>query len=133
MIDGKRFGSVNCYVHFPYQVTKGHRYLSIKFVPTWDLYKYSSNLNERISNLCKLYSWVEVNEETPIEMKLLVPNNCIFNSMLCCRDVGRYYMQQTKTEINETKSFESHTKSEEKYVYWSNIQQAKMIRCYIKN
>ena len=31
---------------------------------------------------CKFYSWLEVNEETPIETKLLVLDNCIFSSIL---------------------------------------------------
>ena len=40
------------------------------------------NLNERINNVCKFYAWLEVNVETPIEIKLLVLDNCIFSSIL---------------------------------------------------
>ena len=64
-------------------ITKGHKYLGMKFVPTNDVNKIiRTNLNERMNNFCKFYSWLEVNVETPIEIKLLVLDNCMFNSIL---------------------------------------------------
>ena len=51
---------------------KGHRYLGLKFIPTKDVNKIMIfNINERFSNLCKFYSWLEVNEDTPIEIKVV--------------------------------------------------------------
>ena len=64
-------------------IKKGHTYLGMKFIPTNDIHKIiDRNLNERISNVCKFYPWLEVNDETPIEIKLLVLDNCIFSSIL---------------------------------------------------
>ena len=64
-------------------IEKGHKYLSMKFLPTNDIHKIIDiNLNERISNVCKFYAWLEVNVGTPIEIKLLVLDNCIFSSIL---------------------------------------------------
>ena len=64
-------------------VKKGYKYLGMKFIPTNDINKIIDiNLNERINNVCKFYSWLEVNDETPIEIKLLVLDNCIFSSIL---------------------------------------------------
>jgi len=33
-------------------------------------------------NICKFYAWLELNDSTPIEVKLLVLDNCFFNSVL---------------------------------------------------
>ena len=64
-------------------VKKGYKYLGMKFIPTNDINKIIDiNMNERINNVCKFYSWLEVNDETPIEIKLLVLDSCIFNSIL---------------------------------------------------
>ena len=64
-------------------ITNGHRYFGMKFVPTNDLNKIIEiNLNERIGKICKFYSWLELNEETPIEIKLIVLDNCIFSAIL---------------------------------------------------
>ena len=73
------------------EMQKGHRYLGMKFHPTNNLNKIiSSNLNERASNWCKFYSWLEVNEETPIEIKILVLG--IQFDIVYSRDLGRYYL-----------------------------------------
>ena len=69
-------------------VVKGHRYLGVKFLPTNDVdIIITFNIDDRFSQWCKFYSWLEVNEETPIEIKLLVLDACLFTSILyalCC-------------------------------------------------
>ena len=40
------------------------------------------NLNQRMGSVCKFYAWLEVNEETPIGIKILVLDSCLFNSIL---------------------------------------------------
>ena len=81
----------------------------MKFIPTNDINKIIDlNLNERIRNICKFYSWLEVNVETPIEIKLLVLDNCIFSSILYAvetwGDIG--YIEQ-KLRIIEQKALKS--------------------------
>ena len=69
-------------------MVKGHWYLGVKFFPTNDTTKLIlSNLNERASSWCRFYSWLEINEETPIEIKILVLDNCLFNSLLYAVEV----------------------------------------------
>ena len=62
---------------------KGHRYLGMKFIPTMDFTKIiKHNLNDRKGRICKFYAWLEDNKDTPIEVKLLVLDNCLFSSLL---------------------------------------------------
>ena len=52
---------------------KGHRYLGVKYIPTIDVnFIISFNVEDRKHNWVKFYGWLEVNTETPIEIKLLV-------------------------------------------------------------
>ena len=41
-----------------------------------------SNINKKMGNIAKFYGWLEVNETTPIEIKLLVLDNCMFCAIL---------------------------------------------------
>ena len=76
---------------------------------------------------------VEVNEETPIEMKLLVPNNCIFNSMLYVVEMwGDITCNKQKLRLTKQKALKAILKVKES-MSTDLIQQAKTIRCYIKN
>ena len=62
---------------------KGHRYLGMKYIPTiifTDIIKF--NLRDRKGIVCKFYAWLEDNDDTPIEIKLLVLDCCLFLSML---------------------------------------------------
>ena len=62
---------------------KGHRYLGVKYIPTIDVNLIISfNVEDRKHNWVKFYGWLEVNSETPIEIKLLVLDNCLFCSIL---------------------------------------------------
>ena len=64
-------------------INKGHRYLGMTFVPTNDFTKIINiNLNDRMSNISKFYAWLQINTDTPIEIKLLVLDSCLFSSML---------------------------------------------------
>ena len=40
------------------------------------------NLDKRMGNIAKFYGWLEVNENTPIEVKLMVFENCVFLAIL---------------------------------------------------
>lgn len=64
-------------------VEKGHRYLGVKFLPTnkfKNIIKF--NLKDRNGTICKFYAWLEDNRDTPIEIKLLVLDCCLFKSLL---------------------------------------------------
>ena len=62
---------------------KGHVYLGMTFLPTDDLQKIVLyNINNRMKHVAKYYAWLEVNQNTPIETKLLVLDNCMFSAIL---------------------------------------------------
>ena len=62
---------------------KGHRYLGCKFLPTINIDMIISfNVDDRKHNWVKFYGWLDDNAETPIEIKLLVLDNCLFCSIL---------------------------------------------------
>ena len=62
---------------------KGHRYLGVRTYPTNNINKIiTSNIEGRLQNCCKFYAWLEVNKETPIEVKLVVLDGCLFGSIL---------------------------------------------------
>ena len=64
-------------------ISHGHKYLGMKFIPTnnfEEIIKF--NLNDRKGKICKFYAWLENNYDTPIEIKLLVLDNCLFSSLL---------------------------------------------------
>ena len=55
----------------------------MKFIPTiifTEIVKF--NLRDRKGIVCKFYAWLEDNNDTPIEIKLLVLDCCMFLSML---------------------------------------------------
>ena len=67
---------------------KGHRYLGVKFLPTNDINMIIKfNIDGRLHNWCKFYGWLEANEDTPIEVKLLVLDACFFSSILYAVEV----------------------------------------------
>ena len=62
---------------------KGHVFLGMKYIPTNDLKEILKlNMKLRKKNTAKFYGWLEVNENTPIETKLLVMDICVFGAML---------------------------------------------------
>ena len=85
---------------------KGHRYLGVKFLPTKDIDKIIVfNINERSHNWCKFYAWLEVNEETPIEIKILVLDTCLFCAILYAVEVfGDITCVEKKLRLDEQKA-----------------------------
>ena len=62
---------------------KGYTDLEITFLPTDDIDEIIiKNINQRSGNISKFYGWLEVNAKTPIEVKLLILDNCLFSSIL---------------------------------------------------
>ena len=59
---------------------KGFKYLGILFFPT-DIITdiIAKNLNKRVGNISKFYAWL--NSNTPIDVKLIVLDNCLFSSI----------------------------------------------------
>ena len=67
---------------------KGHRYLGVKFLPTNDVNKIIKfNIDSRLHNWSIFFGWLEANEETPIEVKLLVLDGCFFSTILYAVEV----------------------------------------------
>ena len=63
--------------------TKGYLYLGMIFLPTNEIFEIIlKNINDRKGNISKYYAWLEINESTPIEVKLLVFDICFFSSIL---------------------------------------------------
>ena len=63
--------------------TKGHKYLGMLFFPTNDLNDIIlKNINQRMVSISKYYAWPVVNEVTPVDIKLLVLDQCMFTSLL---------------------------------------------------
>ena len=88
---------------------KGHRCLGVKFLPTIDVDKIITfNINDRSHNWARFYEWLEVNEETPIEIKTLVLDNCLFNSILYAAEVfGNIDCIEKKLRLAEQKALRS--------------------------
>ena len=88
---------------------KGHRYLGVKFLPTKDINKIIKfNIEGRSHNWSKFYSWLEINEETPIEIKLLVLDTCFFMSILHSVEVfGDISCVEKKLRLDEQKALKA--------------------------
>ena len=62
---------------------KGYKYIGTSFYPTSDVQEIiKKNINKRKVHLAKFYAWLDVNETTPIDNKLMVLDNCVFGAML---------------------------------------------------
>ena len=62
---------------------KGHNYLGMIFLPTNDITKIvKHNIKNRKKHIAKYSAWLEVNESTPIETKLLVLDSCVLGALL---------------------------------------------------
>ena len=70
----KPFLSIDC--------NKGHSYLGMLFLPTSDVDAILLfNIKSRMKHIPKFYSWLEINENTPFETKLLVIDNCCLSAI----------------------------------------------------
>ena len=62
---------------------KGYKYLGMLFFPSNDMNEILlKNINKRLVNVSKFYAWLNVNTDTPVEIKLMVLDNCVFNAIL---------------------------------------------------
>ena len=62
---------------------KGYKYLGMLFFPTNDITKIvTRNVNNRVGSISKFYAWLDINEHTPLEIKLMVLDNCMFSAIL---------------------------------------------------
>ena len=62
---------------------KGYKYIGLLLFPTNDITDIiQRNVNKRMGNFAKFHAWLAVNELTPIEMKLLVLDSCVFGALL---------------------------------------------------
>ena len=53
------------------------------FFPTKNINEIlKRNLNKRMGNISKFYAWLDVNTDTPVEVKLMVLYNCMFSAIL---------------------------------------------------
>ena len=88
---------------------KGHRCLGVKFLPTIDVDRIITfNIDDRFHNWVRFYEWLEVNEETPVEIKVLVLDNCLFNSILYAAEVfGNVKCIEKKLRLAEQKALRS--------------------------
>ena len=85
--------------------SKGYKYLGMLFFPTNDLNEIIlKNINRRMVNVSKYYAWLEVNEDTPIDIKLLVLDQCMFTALLygieTWGDISKIEDKLQKIEIN---------------------------------
>ena len=85
---------------------KGHRYLGCKFLPTINIDMIISfNVDDRKHNWVKFYGWLDDNAETPIEIKLLVLDNCLFCSILYGFEVfGKIECVEKELRVAEQKA-----------------------------
>ena len=85
--------------------TKGHVYLGMLFIPTNEIRNIViANINNRMKHIAKYYAWLDNNENTPIETKLLVLDNCCFNALLyVCEVWGDVSYIESRLSTLETK------------------------------
>ena len=85
---------------------KGHKYIGVKFLPTKNISKIiEHNIEGRSHNWCKFYGWLEVNEETPIEIKLMVLDVCLYMCVLHAVEVmGDISCVEKKLRLAEQKA-----------------------------
>ena len=80
----------------------GYRYLGTFVYPTNDITNIiQRNINKRAVNVSKFYSWLSVNEFTPVDTKLMVFDSCVFQALLygveCWGDIS--FIEQKLQEI----------------------------------
>ena len=84
---------------------KGHKYLGMLFFPTNDISEIVlQNINKRMANVSKYYAWLGLNDETPIYIKLLVLDQCMFTALLygieTWGDISKIEKKLLKIEID---------------------------------
>ena len=84
---------------------KCHVYLGMSFLPTDNFHKILMfNINNRMKHITKYYAWLEITENTPIETKLLVLDNCAMSALVYgCEAWGGLSCVKTKLVSAEKK------------------------------
>ena len=87
----------------------GYRYLGTFVYPTNDITEIiQRNINKRMGNVSKYYAWLSVNEWTPVDVKILVLDSCVFNALLygveCWGDVSFLEKKLKDLEIKALKT-----------------------------
>ena len=88
---------------------KEYKYLGNTFYPTNDIQLIiQKNINKRMFNTAKFYAWLDVNETTPIQVKLMVLDSCMFGAILhgaeCWGDISFLEQQLLGIERKALKS-----------------------------
>lgn len=88
---------------------KGYRYLGIFFYPTNDItIIIEKNFDKRMMHVSKFYAWLAINENTPIDVKLLVLDSCVYNALLygfeCMGDISCIEEKLKKIETKALKA-----------------------------
>ena len=83
---------------------KGYKYIGLSVYPTNDVTEIiKRNVNKRMVNFAKFHAWLSVNELTPIEMKLVVLDSCVFGAVLssseCWGDISYIEEQLRDKEL----------------------------------
>ena len=74
----------------PIEDGSSQRYLGVNFIPCSTMEKILiRNINDRMYNVHKFYGWLEVNTNTPIEVKLLVLDSGVFSALLYSAETWR--------------------------------------------
>ena len=65
----------------------GYRYLGVLFICSDEIAEHIlRNIEDRKGNMHKFYAWLENNEDTPIQVKLVVLYNCVLSSIFYCAE-----------------------------------------------
>ena len=90
----------------------GHKYLGMLYYPTNDIKTIvTNNINKRMVNVAKFYAWLNVNDNTPIDIKLMVLDQCLFTSLLYgAESWGDISYLEDKIRKTETKALRSMIK-----------------------
>ena len=88
---------------------KGYRYLGLFFFSTNDIILIiERNFDKRMIHISKFYAWLSVNEDTPIDIKLLVLDSCMFQAILygmeCMGDISCIEKKLRNIEIKALKA-----------------------------
>ena len=87
---------------------KGHVYLGMSFLPT-DNFDKILMFNNRMKHIAKYYAWLEITENTQIETKLLVLDNCEMSALVYgCEAWGDLSCVETKLVSAEKKGFKTN-------------------------
>ena len=88
---------------------KGYKYLGTYYYPTNDITDIiKRNVNKRMGQFSKFYAWLSVNENTPVDVKIMILDNCVFGAILYgCECWGNVSYLSEKLKKEEMKAIRS--------------------------